>query len=51
MGFSSQFDRKRLMPDLRLLPAFILAVVVLMLIPGPNVALIVPTTGRSPINR
>lgn len=39
------------MPDLHLPPAFILAVVVLMLIPGPNVALIVPTTGRSPINR
>ena len=29
------------MPDLHLLPAFILAVTVLMLIPGPNVALIV----------
>ncbi len=29
------------MPDLPLLPAFVLAVVVLLLIPGPNVALIV----------
>ena len=29
------------MPDLHLLPAFVAAVVVLMLIPGPNVALIV----------
>jgi homoserine/homoserine lactone efflux protein len=41
LGYAGMRDRNRMMIDLQLYLGFVLAVTVLMLIPGPNVALIV----------
>jgi homoserine/homoserine lactone efflux protein len=40
LGYAGMRDRNRMMIDLQLYLGFVLAVTVLMLIPGPNVALI-----------